>query len=310
MHKCCSCGHKFSDGATCSMCEQHFDFACAGISESGFRKLGEERRSTWRCPSCKSSTASPQPQLTGGQITLESLYNELMNVRRKLVPLSSLVKDIKDIKTEIANLQSSMSMAHEAINQFSDTVRVLQDRVKDVEEKTKLFTQIESDVAKLNSNVNDTEQWARSNNAEIKGIPIKHKENLFDIVINLGSRINFPIKKSDINYITRVQSRHEKHSKSIIISFINRYTKEDYIAAARKIKPLTLESLGYPTEGHVFVNEHLTAFNKNLLMKSKALAREKSFRFVWVKHGKIFVRKNDASPSFIVKTEKDLLKIA
>lgn len=310
MHKCNSCGNKFSDGATCSMCKKRFDFACAGISESGFRKLGEERRSVWRCPSCKSSTASPQPQLTGGQITLDSLHNELMNITRKLVPLSGLVEDIKVIKTEIANLQSSVSMAHEAINQFSDTVRVLEDRVRVVEEKTSLFTLIESDVAKLNTHVNDTEQWARSNNAEIKGIPIKHKENLFDIAINLGSRINFSIKKSDINYITRVPSRHEGHSKSIIISFINRYTKEDYIAAARRIKPITLESLGYSSEGHVFVNEHLTTLNKNLLMKSKALAREKNFRFVWVKHGKILLRKNDTSPSILVKTEKDLLKIA
>lgn len=290
------------------MCKQHFDFACAGISESGFRKLGEERRGMWRCPSCKSSAASPLPQLSGGHITLDSLHNELMNITRKLVPLSSLVEDIKVIKTELVNLQSSMAMAHEAVNQFSDTVRVLQDRVKVVEERTTLFTQIESDVAKLNTNVNDTEQWARSNNAEIKGIPIKHKENLFDIAISLGSRINFSIKKTDINYITRVPSRHEGHSNSIIISFINRYTK-DYIAAARRIKPITLESLGYSTEGRVFVNEHLTVFNKTLLMKSKAIARENNFRFVWVKHGKIFVRKNDTSASFMVKTEKDLLKI-
>lgn len=98
-------------------------------------------------------------------------------------------------------------------------------------------------------------------------------------------------------------------TKGIRILFINRYTKEEYIAAARRIKPITLESLGYSTEGRVFVNEHLTVFNKTLLMKSKALAREKTFRFVWVKHGKIFVRKNDTSASFIVKTEKDLLKI-
>lgn len=43
-------------------------------------------------------------------------------------------------------------MAHDAINRFSDKVRVLQDRVNVIEEKATLFTQLESEVAKLNNN--------------------------------------------------------------------------------------------------------------------------------------------------------------
>lgn len=91
---------------------------------------------------------------------------------------------------------------------------------------------------------------SRSNNVEIKDVPHKSNENLFDIISKIGTKINYPVTKSQINFITRVPTREKEHNKPIIVSFCNRYVKEDFIAAARlafKTQHLTASQIGFTT---------------------------------------------------------------
>lgn len=46
-----------------------------------------------------------------------------------------------------------------------------------------------------------------------------------------------------------------------------------------------------------------------MLNKTKMLAKERSYAFVWVKGCRIFLRKNPTSPVQNIKTEQDLKKI-
>ncbi|KAL4720828.1 hypothetical protein ACJJTC_014996 [Scirpophaga incertulas] len=85
-------------------------------------------------------------------------------------------------------------------------------------------------------------------------------------------------------------------------------------ARSRNFKNVTTShaaDIGYGGDpaGKIFVNDHLTAENKRLLTSVKGLAKEKSFSYVWVKHSKIHVRKNDTSPVFIISTPSDLNRI-
>ncbi|KAL4714499.1 hypothetical protein ACJJTC_017562 [Scirpophaga incertulas] len=101
----------------------------------------------------------------------------------------------------------------------------------------------------------------------------------------------------------------QDYTKAILVYFINKYAKEDFVAAARQ-KRLSPTDIGLPGSHRIYINDHLTSSNKQLLSKAKTLARENGFQFVWVKHAKIFVRKDSTSPFFTVAKEKDLLKIS
>lgn len=150
------------------------------------------------------------------------------------------------------------------------------------------------------------------NNVEIKGVPQTDHENLFDILGKIGTNIDYPVSKVQVNFITRVPSREKDHAKHIIVCFCSRYVKEDFIAAARlasKTTPLNTGQIGLPGTQQIFVNDHLTQQNKFLLSKTKKAAAEMDFRFVWVKHCKIHARKTETSPTIILKTEKDLEKL-
>lgn len=313
MFSCARCGNKVSDGPSCNSCKRQFDFPCAGISETNFRKLGE-RRSAWRCIDCKNaqspastSTSNSNPDIA---VRLNEVQAILAHITEQLVPLASLIEDVKTIKIEISNLKSSIEFAHETASQLSVTVKSLDTRILQVEEHTNLIHTLGADLNKFKEDLKEREQWARANNVEIKGVPVKKSENLYDIVDHISKAIQCPIRKEDINYIARVPSLKAESQKSIIMALNNRYCKEEFVAAARKNKELTISQLGYADEGHVYVNDHLTLFNKSLLKKAKDLAKAKNFKYVWIKHCKILARKSDTSPTFRIKSEKDLLKFS
>jgi len=60
----------------------------------------------------------------------------------------------------------------------------------------------------------------------------------------------------------------------------------------------------------LFINENLTLERKRLLWQTKERAKAMHFKFVWTMNGKIYLRKDEQSESFIIQNETDLNKIA
>lgn len=308
MFTCNVCGEDHNDGPICSVCKKQYDYACAGVTEGGFRKLGD-RKNTWRCPQCKSGPLPSPGPTSSTPSQLDKMQEQLNAIFIQLIPLAGLIEDVKTIKSDVNDLKESLDMAHGLINNFSSSIESIEARITEVERVTNEIPTLQAEITRLNLEIDNRDQWARANNVEIKGIPQKKSENLYDIATKIGSLCDFAIKKEDINYIARIPTRVPNAEKPIIISFNNRYIKEELVASARRSKRLDLSALGFSTAGNVYINDHLTQKNKNLLSKAKALAKEKQFQYIWVKHSKIMARKSDTSPVFFIKCEKDLAKI-
>ncbi|XP_060803927.1 uncharacterized protein LOC132902526 [Amyelois transitella] len=308
MFACASCKLKHTDGPVCSACRLQYDFGCAGISENGYRKLGE-RKNVWRCPTCKSGSSPSLTSTSPMPTQLDRIQEQLNQIAFQLVPLKTLIEDVKIIKTEVSDLKVSVEMAHDTMENLTKTVADLDARVSHVERIADLVPALQDEIIKLNQDIEDRDQWARANNVEIRGIPLKKNENLYEFAQRIGELCDYPVRREDINYIARIPTRIAGAEKSIVIAFNNRYIKENLVASARKCKQLTLSNLGFAASGPVYVNDHLTLKNKTLLNKARTLAREKDFRYIWVKHSKIMARKSDTSPIFLIKNEKDLTKI-
>lgn len=86
-------------------------------------------------------------------------------------------------------------------------------------------------ISQLREQIDEQDQWQRLNNTEIKGVPMKNNENLFEILAKIGQKIMFPITKNNINFVVHIQPGYptENRMKPIIVSFINSYFKEDFI---------------------------------------------------------------------------------
>lgn len=309
MMKCAECGVSFNDGVQCSTCKKHLDFKCANISEAGYKKLGADRKAIWKCAHCRSQASSPAPADKMSPV-LDTILSELREVKLQLASLPTLLEDVKLIKQEISELKTSMEFNSAKLDEHSIKISDLERKMTDFQNLRSSFDASLSDVATLRKDLAAKEQWARLNSVEVKGVPVKSGENLFTVTEALTKAVGYGFPKTQINYISRVPV-HNSKEKTIIINFLNRYIKEEFIAAARSKKILTAADIGFEGNSQrIFVNDHLTPDSKNLLTKTKSHAKEKGYNYVWVKFCKIHVRKNDTSRVFIVTCERDLNKIA
>lgn len=308
--QCAACGDNISDGVQCGSCLNHLDYGCAQIAEKTWRKLGNEKRSVWRCPSCRSKATSPLPSPMSDLTTMDIILKEIREMKSQLSGLPSLINDVKVIKGELSELKQSSDYLSGKIDDFASQMAKIQDRVAKVEDMKKTVYSLESEIHSLQLQLSVMDQRSRLNNVEIKGVPQKKDENLFSVVEALYGKTNLSYSKAQINFLHRTPL-HGTKEKSIIVSFLNRYAKEEFVAATRACKTLSASDLGYSNSNQrVFVNDHLNASSKILLNRTKSRAKDMKFDYVWVKHGKIHVRKNDTSPVFVISKEDDLNKIA
>ncbi|CAG4927024.1 unnamed protein product [Colias eurytheme] len=307
--ECALCNSTFKEGVQCCICNKHFDFGCAQITEQGWRKLGVERRAAWRCTNCKNSSNINQPPASD-TISLESIMKELRDVKNKLTGMPSLLNGLNELKKELCEIKSSCEFLGGKIDDFANKISTMDARLVELESLDHKISSLDQEVSCLKAQLAANDTRSRLNNVEIKGVPIKKNENLYSVVDNICQKVSFSIKKEHINYLYRVPSQKTK-DKPIIISFLNRYVKEDFVAAARASKELLARDIGYgDSNNRIFVNDHLSPEMKNLLNSCKLTAKDKHYDYVWVKFGKIHVRKNNSSPVIIITKKSDLNKLS
>ena len=78
--------------------------------------------------------------------------------------------------------------------------------------------------------------------------------------------------------------------------------------AAKKTSPqLTSVALGINAPVHnIYVNEHLTPKTKGLLKRAKDL-RNKGYKYIWCREGKVLVRRTDTAEVTQYKCANDVI---
>ncbi|XP_063839173.1 uncharacterized protein LOC135088221 [Ostrinia nubilalis] len=237
---------------------------------------------------------------------ISSVLGELNNNMTKLnADNVNITKSINETNSRLADLEKSLSYSHERQDVFDG-------RLKSVEDKLSVSEHLETQMNALEQKLTAMEQNARQCNLEICNIPERRGENLISIAESLGGVIACPIRASDIVSIHRVPHADSKikRPKNVIVKLTNRMLRDNVISACRSTKGLDSSKLsisGPPAT--IYVNEHLTINNKLLFRQCRENARKQAYKYVWVKHGTILVRKSDSSPVIAIRTLADISKI-
>ncbi|XP_059054407.1 uncharacterized protein LOC131848526 [Achroia grisella] len=187
------------------------------------------------------------------------------------------------------------------VNLFSDDIKNI------VTLESKLIA-IQNENRQLKQLINSNDQRERLLNLEIVGIPETANEHPTNIVINLAKLANVDIIPANIIFVNRITPKNKQHGRPriLIARLSSRLLKDNIISGARKLR-LTTKDLGVSGEVKpVYVNDNLTPQNKLLLKKCKETAKIKEFQYVWTKHGKVYIRKNDTSPLIQILDEEDM----
>ena len=246
---------------------------------------------------------------------LESLINDLKT------SLTERYKELDVKLNEVIKSQSFLSDKYEEIITRLDAVE--QEKCAQSVEITSLKSQaIKSlnDIALLQQEVNNLEQYTRRDCLEIRGIPIQEEETaeaLNKIVQRIGEEMGVHVHDHDISISHRLPSGRKRSTDDsrtrdpnpIIVKFTNRKVREDFYRARIYLRGKSTEILGFQDHNKIFIAESLTPKNKELFHHCLNFKREKGYRFIWTQMGKIFLRKDHKSRKFYVSSVKDLEKL-
>ncbi|CAG9817180.1 unnamed protein product [Phaedon cochleariae] len=307
-------------GIQCSgFCERFFHGDCLGFGSKQLDSLRVDGI-TWKCNDCRSTESHSRYSLTAAATmdtasplttkqqkqdvrsrSDDSLTGDNVSNRDLLAAMDNMTKELRAFREQQVVLSNSVSFCSDKVSDSEEKLNKINEWMRATDKLLKENTKLKTDIANLESKVNDLDQAGRLNNIEIQGIPEKANENLNTIVQKICNYIEFETTPDKIEYIHRVQLNKNSTNKikNIILRFGSRNEKEKCLAAAKQ-KRMKRDngSSKMEIEGvsdNFFINEHLTLHNKILYKEARLAAKQNKYKYSWTKNGMVFIRRDDTS---------------
>ncbi|KAG8309425.1 hypothetical protein J6590_086112 [Homalodisca vitripennis] len=98
------------------------------------------------------------------------------------------------------------------------------------------------------------------------------------------------------------EPRRKSFHPSIVVQFVSRSTKAEWISAAKKKRIKTTDLAASLPPAPVLVLDHLTPQNKHILGRATSLVKDGQLAFAWSRDGKVLVRQTVDSPARRVRS--------
>ncbi|CAK1597246.1 unnamed protein product [Parnassius mnemosyne] len=329
---CCGDNPDTEEYIKCQKCSKKLHVAC--LSSPSVIKPSE--LSTWECPLCTSlrpktghndntpvrfnpnvtvraskRQALQSPPIIGASADeVRGIMQEYCkSITSKIDSLTiSISSEIKSVKEEMLEIRSSMDFMNSKyellIKDHKETKQAMVDFQKE-------NSALKTNVKDLTARINTLEQNARAMNVEIQCIPEKKNENLMQVVTQLGTVLKCNVKNEDVINCTRIAkiNPNSTRPKSIVAQFANKKIRDEFLAASINFNrkkamqdKLNSSHLGFNGEkSPIFIVDHLSPMNKSLHAAARKIGKEKGYKHVWVRNGRIFMRKTDNSDYMLIR---------
>lgn len=284
----------------CSNCDLKFHGFCVDMSDGDISYLKQENKE-WICSECQSLRRKSmvlEQAADEGQLTLADIVKILNDIRA-------------DNKKMEKNLGKSIDHCHEAIDEVVKRLDVQEKLMNEYKEKMESYeTEIKALKLKneeLENRLTDIEQYSRANCLEIHGIPYSPTENVEDIVVSVGEALGCQINKNLIEACHRLGKRSgENKSSPIIVKFIKRNVKEDILQKRRVKRDFSTRHMNLQSDMPVYINESLCPVRRAVFYEARRVKNEKGYKYLWIRNGKILIRKTDGSQVIDLRNIKDV----
>lgn len=224
--------------------------------------------------------------------------------------------ELQDIKKGMASFEETTSFFNEEFEKIKASNCAQNARIVTLEKEKEILQTTTHD---LTAKLRQLDQQTRATNLELQCVPEHKHENLVSTLIQLSKVIKCPINDSDIQYCSRVAKLNPSshRPRSILVKLRSPRLRDTFLAATSSFNKnhphdkLNTSHLGLADEkkSPVYVVEHLTLENKELHSATRRKCKELHYKFVWVRDGKIFVRKNEEANYIHIRNSESLQKL-
>lgn len=324
IRKCNICKKGFGEQecyVECDNCKLCFHLSCKKIEQNITRAKAKDN---WFCSQdCKQARGLSDSQtIRDIEISKENpkMIDMLTSINVKMDKLSSDCLLIQTAQSEMvvkvnkieASYNSLVSKFDELEVKFNSIIvenqELKEDKVKD---RSLIFY--------LESQLDQIKQQKLDNNVLIAGIPNKdiHPEQIFEKITNV---LKLSLSINDLIKLEFIDTSKEKHLKSqqqhnsnplLLINFKQHSSKTLFMQKKKEIKMIFAEQLGFDGfENQIYFRDHLTSFKSYLLREARIIKNNNNYKYLWVKDGSIFMRQDDKSKVFSIRSKNDLHKLS
>lgn len=255
----------------------------------------------------QSLSSPPSLTLDAFGALLESKLDSMLDSKLSVMEISIVQRVTTSIKQEFS---AAIRKIKEEFTETTDFLQAEQSDLKmKLEEANKKIQMLEGDKLKLDHDVlalgkrlNTLEKASRSCNVEIHAVPEKRGENVVALIKNLSVAVGLPISDTDICAVRRIAKLNPSSSRprNILLTLPSSRHCDNLIAAFKnfnKKKPddrLNTSHIGFPGQADkIFIVEHMSPDMKYLHAAARRVASEKHYKYVWVKFGRVYMKKGD-----------------
>ncbi|KAF6204529.1 hypothetical protein GE061_002871 [Apolygus lucorum] len=339
---CGNCSKGFANNAyrvKCLACCKVFHLPCQKLKKEDYLFL-KEKRNSFTCSDCvkrrrgsissqesQESTGGENPEGRSSPTTHKDPTMDEVSTAQLLLAINNLRSEVNTANLKFdkryTELREEMKDFKNHLNKYSDTIERNSEKMESLTSELSSVSEVfgglsekcsalETRVRELETQIADNEQSSLNNCVEISGIPVSDNENAIDLVKLVGSALNFEITNSMVNNCFRRRPTNNASSSggSIFLSFSRKIEKDNFVKASREKQNLTSRQLGF-IEGEaskIYINHSLTFEKRKLLHAAKMFKRDNNYKFVWIRNGNIFVRKDENAQPILIKTAHDLPK--
>lgn len=288
----------------CSDCKNVFHAQCYKMSKAEVECLTADEL-PWRCTHCAATRRKSlrfDVDAQEGKFTLE-------DIMQKITEIADYQKE------QEANFNKSYELLSDKLQENTKSVTENNKAIKECLQLIDgLVTEnrsLKRKVSELEQKIEDIEQYSRLNTVEIHGVPESKNEDVLQIVKEVGKGLAFEITESMIDACHRLGRRSGPDSPppGIIVKFVRRLDKEELLKKRRVKSNFSTRHMNLPLDHPVYINEALSPARRRLFAEARKARKDKGYRFLWVRNGKIFLRREEAAPVIQVTCQADLGKL-
>lgn len=278
---------------------------CGALAHNNCVNSASKTRFKWTCDTCKETSSVSSVKSSTTAITKEFLISTLDGFKQEVFnELKTYSKEFKDFKAALEFFSAKVDNATDLMREVKEDIKHVKEEVKRLKEEN---LSLHNTVVDLETRMRDMEQYSRINNIEISGVPESENEDMDTLLTDIAKAIDVEHKASSVEAAHRVPSYNRKRVSPIVVKFKSRRDKEVWINGFKKTRPLTADKINpHMNKDKVFINEHLSPANKLLLSRTKEAARDRGYKFIWTKDGKIFARKDSGDRVKRIASEASL----
>uniref|UniRef100_A0A146LHH6 FP protein C-terminal domain-containing protein n=1 Tax=Lygus hesperus TaxID=30085 RepID=A0A146LHH6_LYGHE len=301
-------------GITCSECSQ-----CYNGKNAPDVKNDEtlENVPKWKCGKCskKPLTSSNTVAATNGlklngkkpvrtYPNINDVYSMFMELKKDLKSFQSgLVESIKKLQAKIEANAECFDEQNRKLKQCFETIGSLK---KENEE-------LRRDIEVIKKKQTESDQRMRCNDLEIRGIPVQPNENVICILQSLAMALQcrLLIDENCIVFCYRANSKEDGVPGTIFVRFNHHAFKNDLLRRRCAVRGFSSRLMQLPvtSDMSVFVNESLCPERRVLFKKANEIRKQKKYRYIWTREGRILVRQSDKCSVMAINCLADLDKL-